>query len=792
MVHLHTEELLFAEHLRFEDALDAFWRAFVYLPEKQKHPGRQYIKGPLDERPVWTTNSHDHQRALQFTPGVFLGALDEEHLVELPALWASVYVGSDDVAAATRRLSLLVDHYGVPEPHYVLYADEHLYPVWRIEPLRRPGKNAPLAHTAAFKQCVFAWRMARKKLALAFGQQLDDTTPVAELLPMPQPSSRSEYIGSDAYIVEARHEAPMLRIRDVSGPLAGFDEPSFLALRPHEKRRPRYLSPRDAWITSPAFLKASEPKKSGERHPAAVTLTCILRWADWSREDITKYLHAWHSRNVDQSAFPYKRLATDELEDLVEWAFEKLVPGGPNERSADVRGRYTQRQEAIAAVLGFLSSQEAEKAPWYGTQPDLAHAASLFALDRGQAHVKVTRDSLQKLLDELGDRGVLRVVEREGKTWITRWHLRESYAVPPQPSDAALSVFADRGVAAPGGVFESDVSERQSCMSIRLSDFDLADGQEPLGIESPQTQIFQSCGSGDPGPEPSPTPDVRSQKPSESAVPSTQEPALPDDAEPGRPFEKSWGAGAGVDAVRHESTETPESLGAAKLWGSAREAALALCRLGFSVIPLRPRGKEPLGRWTAAQRRRASEDELALVFDVQPDSNFAVVCGAVSGLVVVDLDDEEAVAFAEANLPPTPLVVTTSRGQHWYYLHPGGDLPTFRPEGLKIDVKGDGGYVVGPGSLHPSGAMYQATSRWSAELVRNAPLFDAAWFGRQVRTPASATAAAPASVSTPAPAPLTEADARVLELEAFRKIREAVRRGNFTELRNWPGPKGES
>jgi hypothetical protein len=83
--------------------------------------------------------------------------------------------------------------------------------------------------------------------------------------------------------------------------------------------------------------------------------------------------------------------------------------------------------------------------------------------------------------------------------------------------------------------------------------------------------------------------------------------------------------------------------------------------------------------------------------------------------LVVDVDGEEG-AEALANLLGTYVldataVAATARGLHIWY----SDVTPRRSTqlGPKLDVKGVGGYVVAPPSLHPSGAVYQ----WLRPLV---------------------------------------------------------------------------
>ena len=49
----------------------------------------------------------------------------------------------------------------------------------------------------------------------------------------------------------------------------------------------------------------------------------------------------------------------------------------------------------------------------------------------------------------------------------------------------------------------------------------------------------------------------------------------------------------------------------------------------------------------------------------------------------------------------------TAKGRHVWFTHPGGKIRNrARVDGVELDVRGDGGYVVVPPSMHPSGVPY--------------------------------------------------------------------------------------
>jgi hypothetical protein len=94
---------------------------------------------------------------------------------------------------------------------------------------------------------------------------------------------------------------------------------------------------------------------------------------------------------------------------------------------------------------------------------------------------------------------------------------------------------------------------------------------------------------------------------------------------------------------------------------------------------LRPREKRPFILWELFQAELPSASDVAGWFRRWPDANIGIVTGGVSKLIVLDIDQG-------------------------------------------IDLRGDGGYVVAPPSLHPSGEHYAWQSGCSPEERTLAPL----------------------------------------------------------------------
>jgi len=162
---------------------------------------------------------------------------------------------------------------------------------------------------------------------------------------------------------------------------------------------------------------------------------------------------------------------------------------------------------------------------------------------------------------------------------------------------------------------------------------------------------------------------------------------------------------------------------------SARDAARACLARGWSVIPIERRGKRPLVAWLEFQDRLATPEELDAWFARWPEANVGIVTGRISGLVVIDVDarhgGEESLARLESAHGPLPASVealTGGGGRHLYFAHPGGRVGNRVGLFPGIDLRGDGGCVVAPPSVHPSGRRYAWASGRSPQAARLAPL----------------------------------------------------------------------
>lgn len=181
--------------------------------------------------------------------------------------------------------------------------------------------------------------------------------------------------------------------------------------------------------------------------------------------------------------------------------------------------------------------------------------------------------------------------------------------------------------------------------------------------------------------------------------------------------------------------------------GILLESALKYAEMGFKVFPIHsPVHKS--GTWTCscgneecrnpAKHPRTKNglhdasdhpDQIEAWWKIWPSANIGIVTGNASGFFVLDVDSNDSIedpkeGFAtmrklqpsnEADYTETVATITGSGGQHFWYSLPNGDPPIpiatgtniFGPEFPDVDVRGEGGYIIAPPSVHISGRRYE-------------------------------------------------------------------------------------
>lgn len=155
--------------------------------------------------------------------------------------------------------------------------------------------------------------------------------------------------------------------------------------------------------------------------------------------------------------------------------------------------------------------------------------------------------------------------------------------------------------------------------------------------------------------------------------------------------------------------------------------AEALRMRGFNVFPIRAGDKTPFMSWRRFQTERVTDREYMGWIKKYEDNNAAVATGAISGIVVLDIDLPELAFDVMSKYMTTPdqvtLIAWTPRGSHYYFRHPGFAVPNSANQS-HMDIRGDGGYVVVPPSVMGTkmwqwcnpGAIIQPLPKWVIDL----------------------------------------------------------------------------
>lgn len=175
-------------------------------------------------------------------------------------------------------------------------------------------------------------------------------------------------------------------------------------------------------------------------------------------------------------------------------------------------------------------------------------------------------------------------------------------------------------------------------------------------------------------------------------------------------------------------------------WTFSR-AALTYAGYGWRVLPLwwpgaagacacgRPDcdsiGKHPIHRLVPRGLHDATSrlDTVSRWWQSMPNANVGIRTGADSGLVVLDIDGLPGRQALRALVAvhghfEARWARTGSGGWHAYLCHPGTTVPSSAGRvGDRLDVRGEGGYVVAPPSMHRSGRFY----RWIVRPEGAAP-----------------------------------------------------------------------
>ena len=143
-------------------------------------------------------------------------------------------------------------------------------------------------------------------------------------------------------------------------------------------------------------------------------------------------------------------------------------------------------------------------------------------------------------------------------------------------------------------------------------------------------------------------------------------------------------------------------------------AALGYAERGWRVVPIKAGEKRPaISDWV----KFASTDVEVIErwWSANPGCGVGIVTGKASGMFVLDVDGEKGMSTLrrlednnELELPSTSMV-RTGNGYHMYFAYPDFEIrnDSHKRLGPGLDIRGEGGQVVAPPTIHPSGQSYE-------------------------------------------------------------------------------------
>lgn len=167
-------------------------------------------------------------------------------------------------------------------------------------------------------------------------------------------------------------------------------------------------------------------------------------------------------------------------------------------------------------------------------------------------------------------------------------------------------------------------------------------------------------------------------------------------------------------------------------------AALSYAEKGWPVFPLAPGGKLPLFSKEEGGRAYLDAttdlDQIREWWRAHPNANIGIATGAASGIWVLDSDkhgsddgDASLALLQEqfGSIPETLTQLTPSGGNHRIFKMNGTEIRNRARVAPGIDVRGTGGYIVAPPSIHPNGKPYRwkegkpviEAPKWLVDLV---------------------------------------------------------------------------
>lgn len=126
----------------------------------------------------------------------------------------------------------------------------------------------------------------------------------------------------------------------------------------------------------------------------------------------------------------------------------------------------------------------------------------------------------------------------------------------------------------------------------------------------------------------------------------------------------------------------------------------------YKFVLVKPKTKIPFEKeWQ--DKTNYSFDDKRFQQHLSSNGNYGVLCGT-NNLIVIDADTDIISKLVEDNLPETFTVKTGSGGKHFYFFSEFNKKTVLIKDGTHFgEIQGTGSQVIGPGSVHPNGNVYE-------------------------------------------------------------------------------------
>ena len=137
---------------------------------------------------------------------------------------------------------------------------------------------------------------------------------------------------------------------------------------------------------------------------------------------------------------------------------------------------------------------------------------------------------------------------------------------------------------------------------------------------------------------------------------------------------------------------------------------------GWNILPVKPEDKRPyMTNWLQYTRTHASKQTVMNWFSHLAGAGIGVVTGKVSNMVVLDIESDCPYPIEDIlkRYPTQMYSRTGSGGYHLFYQYPTNVPRVANRVGIfeRADLRADGGFIVLPPTIHPSGGRYEWIKR---------------------------------------------------------------------------------